>query len=100
MHVDVRAQTDRAAFGPRPPIVDELVPKQQLSLGGPQARIPSRRALPDARVVADERLVRRAAKVLPRDETVRHVLAGEGLVVDARDGRDELVAVHIAADGP
>ena len=100
MDVDVRAQPHRAAFRPRSPVGHQLVAEQQLAVRRAQPRIAPRGALPHARVVPDERLVGRAAEVLARDQAVRHVLAGERLIVDVRGRLDELVAVHVAADQP
>ena len=39
---------------------------------------------PDASVVANERLIRRAAEILARNQAVRHVLTRERLIVDRR----------------
>ena len=98
--VDIRAQPHRAAPRPRPPVGEQLLPHQQRAVRRAQPRIASRRALPDARVVPDERPVRRAAEVLARDQAVGHVLPGERLIVDVRRGLHEAVAVHVPADEP
>src|SRR5438876_7183385 len=100
MDVNVRAQAHGAALRARPPIGHQLVAEQELALRRPQPRVAARGALPYARVVADERPVGAAPEVFARDETVRQVLAGEGLIVDARGRVDELVPVHVAADEP
>ena len=100
VHVDVGAQPHRAALRPRSPVGHQLVAEQQRAVRRAQPRIAAGRALPHPRVVADERLVRRAAEILARDQAVRHVLAGKRLIVDVRRRLDELVAVHVPPDEP
>ena len=99
MRVVIGTQAHRAALQrARSPVVEQLVAEQQPAVGAAQPRFLAGGAFPHARVVADERLVRRAAEVLARDQAVRHVLAGKRLLVDRRLRGDELVAVHVAAD--
>ena len=99
MRVVIGPQPHRTAFRrPAAPVGEQLVAQQQAAIGAAQPRLLTSRAFPHARIVPHECLVGRATEVLARDQAVGHVLARERLVIDQRLSRNELVAIHVAAD--
>ena len=102
MRIVVRAQPHGAALErARSPVVEELVAKQQASIGAIAGAAPCRPSFPRRAC----RAARTACPVAQRKNSREIRLCvmfwpGERLFVDRRLRGNELVAVHVAADEP